>query len=131
LNAEAAVICSRLTHVKKALPFLSISYVIYAVLVLWYIGRLLYRVWLAHAAGQMAAGDAQWIPLATVTAVCIAFIIIFVALAALLSRRRRRQTALVLAAMSCLAFPMGTLLGAVTLFALTRPQIRAEFEPPA
>ncbi len=116
---------------KKILPFLSISYVIYAVLVLWYIGRLLYRVWQAHAGGQMPAAEMQWIPLVTVTAVCLAFIIMFIALAVLLSGRRRRQAALVIAAMSCVAFPMGTLLGALTIFALTRPHVRAEFEPPA
>jgi len=38
---------------RRILPFLSVGYVIYALLIAWLIGRLLFRVYRAQSAGQM------------------------------------------------------------------------------
>lgn len=115
-------------RLKKILSFLPIAYVLYAVIVAWSMMRVLFPIWRAHANGQLASADVQWLRLATFTALCVAFIAIFVWLARLLSKRRRRTRAIILAACSCLAIPLGTILGAVTIFALTRPEVRNEFE---
>jgi hypothetical protein len=37
--------------VKRALPFLSVGYVIYALFIAWFITRLLLRVYAAQSAG--------------------------------------------------------------------------------
>ncbi len=113
---------------KKTLSFLVIAYAVYAVLIAWSLGRLLLPIWRAHSAGQLATAGVQWIPLTTFSLVCVTFIVICAMLASLLSKRRKRTRAVVLAACSCLAVPVGTILGAVTIFALTRPEVRAEFE---
>ena len=39
--------------VRRILPFLSVGYVIYALLIAWFICRLLFRVYRAQSAGQM------------------------------------------------------------------------------
>ena len=118
-------------RVKKILPFLTIAYVLYAVIVAWSMMRVLFPIGRANANGQLASADVQWLRLAIFTALCVTFIAIFIWLARLLSKRRRRTRAMILAACSCLAIPLGTILGALTLYALTRPQIRTEFEPGA
>jgi ABC-type sulfate transport system permease subunit len=41
--------------------------------------------------------------------------------------RRHRGASLSLAALSCLAIPVGTILGPLTIYALTRPAIRSQF----
>jgi len=50
--------------VRRILPLLSVGYVIYALLIAWLIGRLLFRVYRAQSAGQMQLSGIQWMPLA-------------------------------------------------------------------
>ena len=57
----------------------------------------------------------------------ILFALAFVANAVLLLRRRRRKLSLVLGGFACLAFPVGTALGAVSIFLLTRDEIRTQY----
>jgi hypothetical protein len=45
--------------VRRILPFLSIGYVIYALLIAWFICRLLFRVYRAQSAGQMQLSGIQ------------------------------------------------------------------------
>jgi hypothetical protein len=113
--------------VRRILPFLSVGCVIYALLTAWFIGRLLLSVYRAHAAGQMQLSGIQWVPLAMTSFFAFAFIGIFLCLALSLSARRWRRAALVLAGISCIAIPVGTILGGLTIYALTRPEVSSEF----
>jgi hypothetical protein len=116
---------------KKLLSFLSISYLVYALLVAWFVGRTLLQVYRAYSAGPMPASNVSWVPLALFLFISVAFISMFICLAFFLSTRRRRRAAMILAGISCLGIPVGTILGGLTLYALTRPEIAAEFEPAA
>ena len=49
---------------RRILPFLSVGYVIYALLIAWFICRLLFRVYRAQSAGQMQLSGIHWMPLA-------------------------------------------------------------------
>jgi hypothetical protein len=113
--------------VRRSLPFLSVGYVIYALLIAWFIGRLLLRVYQAQSAGEMQLSGIQWVPLAMTSFFAFAFIGIFLCLAFFLSARRWRRGALVLAGISCIAIPVGTILGGLTIYALTRPEVSSEF----
>jgi hypothetical protein len=115
---------------RRILPFLSVGYVIYALLIAWFICRLLFRVYRAQSAGQMhLAGGIRWMPLAMTSFFAFASIGICLCLALFLSARRWRSGALVLACISCISIPIGTILGGLTIYALTRPEVSSEFTP--
>jgi hypothetical protein len=114
-------------HAGRILPFLSVGYVSYAVLIAWFICRLLFRVYRAQSAGQMQLSGIQWMPLAMTSFFAFAFIGICLCLALFLSARRWRRGALVLACISCISIPIGTILGGLTIYALTRPEVGSEF----
>lgn len=59
--------------VRRILPFLSIGYVIYALLIAWFICRLLFRVYRAQSAGQMQLSGIHWMPLAMTSVFCLRF----------------------------------------------------------
>ena len=125
--------------VRRILPFLSVSYVIYALLIAWLIGRLLFRVYRAQSAGQMQLSGIHWMPLVMTSFFAFAFIGIYLCLALFLSARRWRRGALVLAGISCISIPIGmilaglfltiigTVLGGLTIYVLTRPEVSSEF----
>jgi len=112
---------------RRILPFLSVGYVIYALLIAWLIGRLLFRVYRAHSAGQMHLSGIQWMPLAITSFFAFALIGICLCLALFLSARSWRRGALVLAWISCISVPIGTILGGLTIYVLTRPEVSSEF----
>jgi len=112
---------------RRILPFLSVGYVIYALLIAWLICRLLFRVYRAQSAGQMQLSGIHWMPLAMTSFFAFAFIGICLCLALFLSARRWRRGALVLACISCISIPFGTILGGLTIYALTRPEVSSEF----
>jgi hypothetical protein len=113
--------------VRRILPFLSVGYVIYALLIAWFICRLLFRVYRAQSAGQMQLSGIHWMPLVMTSVFAFVLIGICVCLALFLSARRWRRGALVLACISCVSIPIGTILGGLTIYALTRPQVSSEF----
>jgi hypothetical protein len=112
---------------RRILAFLSVSYIIYALLIAWFICRLLFRIYRAQSAGQMQLSGIQWMPLAVTSFFALALIGICVCLALFLSARRWRRGALVLACISCVSIPIGTILGGLTIYALTRPEVSSEF----
>ena len=112
---------------RRILPFLSVGYVIYALLIAWLICRLLFRVYRAQSAGQMQLSGIHWMPLAMTSFFAFALIGICLCLALFLSVRRWRRGALVLACISCISIPIGTILGGLTIYALTRPEVSSEF----
>jgi hypothetical protein len=112
---------------RRILAFLSVGYIIYALLIAWFICRLLFRIYRAQSAGQMQLSGIQWMPLAVTSFFALALIGICVCLALLVSARRWRRGALVLACISCISVPIGTILGGLTIYALTRPEVSSEF----
>jgi MFS family permease len=114
---------------KKLLPFLSIGYVIYALLVAWFVCQTLLQVYRAYSTEAMQVSSIQWVPVAVLVIIATAFICMFLCLAYFLSTRRQRRGAMIIAGISCLGIPVGTILGALTLYALTRPEISSEFTP--
>jgi len=112
---------------RRILPFLSVGYVIYALLIAWLICRLLFRVYRAQSAGHMQLSGIHWMPLAMTSFLAFALIGICLCLALFLSVRRWRRGALVLACISCISVPIGTILGGLTIYALTRPEVSSEF----
>jgi hypothetical protein len=112
---------------RRIFLFLSIGYVIYALLIAWFICRLLFRVYRAQSAGQMQLSGIHWMPLAISSFFAFAFIGISLCLALFLSARRWRRGALVLAGISCISIPIGTILGGLTIYFLTRPEVSSEF----
>ena len=113
--------------VRRILPFLSVGYVIYALLIAWFICRLLIRVYRAQSAGQLQLSGIQWMPLAMTSFFAFAFIGICLCLTLCLSARRWRRGALVLACVSCISIPIGTILGGLTIYALTRREVSSDF----
>jgi hypothetical protein len=112
---------------RRILPFLSVGYVIYALLIAWFICRLLFRVYRAQSAGQMQLSGIHWMPLAMTSFFAFALIGICLCLALFLSARRWLRGALVLAGISCISVPIGTILGGLTIYALTRREVSSEF----
>lgn len=112
---------------KKFLPYLSIAYLIYALVVAFFVGRLLLQFYQVYSSQAVPLSSTQWLPLATFVVISTAFISMFFALAYFLSTRRRRKAVLIIAGITCLGIPVGTILGGLTIYALTRPEISSEF----
>ena len=113
--------------VRRILSFLSVGYIIYALLIAWFICRLLFRVYRAQSAGQLQLSGIQWMPLVMTSFFAFAFIGICLCLTLCLSARRWRRGALVLACISCISIPIGTILGGLTIYALTRREVSSDF----
>src|SRR5262245_41917239 len=113
--------------VRRILPFLSVGYVIYALLIAWLICRLLFRVYRAQSAGQMQLSGIHWMPLAMTSFFAFAFIGICVCLSLFLSARLWGRGSLALSCISCISIPIGTILGGLTIYALTRQEVSSEF----
>lgn len=115
---------------KRLIPFLSIGYCVYALTVLWFIARLLLRVREVYTSGlDVQESPGSLVPVISITVIAVLLIVVFLAVAYLLIRRRHRRLALIFAGISCLGIPLGTVLGALTVYALTRPEVRSEFTP--
>jgi hypothetical protein len=117
--------------VKKLVPFLALAYAINGLLVAWFTTRLLLRVYDAQTSSGSPATSTQLFPVVVFAVVATLFVAVFAALAILLARRRARRTALFMAGISCLGIPVGTILGGLTIYALTRPENVSEFTPTA
>jgi hypothetical protein len=117
--------------VRKLIIFLSVGYTVYALLIGFFVASLLLRVHEAQVASGEDFSGLQLVPLITLSAITAIFIILFASLAVLLARRRARRTSLVIADISCLGIPIGTILGGLTIYALTRPDVVSEFTPTA
>jgi hypothetical protein len=113
---------------KSLVRFLAVGYVAYGAATLGFAGELLWRVY-RSARSEAPVSLLQWVPAATFAFIAIALGGLCVWLGYLLFRPYHRRRLLVLAAISCLAIPVGTILGALTIYAITRPEISREFHP--
>ena len=112
---------------KKLVPWLALAYLIYAVFVSFALGRVFLHFY--HAAGPGPWTAKEWAPLAVLLSASGGRIILLLCVAYFLATRSHRLAALVMAGISALAVPIGTILGGLTLYALTRSEIRSEFAP--
>ena len=112
---------------EHILPFLSVGYVISALLIAWFICRLLFRVYRAQSAGQMQLSGILWMPLALTSFFAFALIGVCLCLALFLSARRWRRGAFVLAGISCVFYSYRHDFRGLTIYALTRPEVSSEF----
>jgi hypothetical protein len=113
--------------VKKLITFLSVGDAVYALLIGLVVSSVLRRVHDAQVASGEAANGLQLLPLTILSVITPIFIILFASLAVLLVRHRARGTSLIIAGISC----FGTILGGLTIYALTRPDVVSEFTPAA
>ena len=99
-------------------------------LLVW-ITRFYIRV--SHVLATTAPPDtgSPIIPLVTIGVIAAFSILVSLSVAYLLARRTARRAVLLLAAVSCIGVPIGTLLGAITIYALTRKEVIPQFNPQA
>jgi hypothetical protein len=57
--------------------------------------------------------------------------VLMIAAGRCIAKRRRHTFCVIVAGLSCLLMPFGTVLGVFTLIVLMKPQVKALFEPPA
>jgi MFS family permease len=117
--------------VKRLIAFLAVGYALYALVIGWVVTSLLLRVRDEQALTGETITGVQLVPLITLSVITAVFIILFASLAVLLARRRARRASLVIAGISCVGIPLGTILGGLTIYALTRPDVISEFTPTA
>jgi hypothetical protein len=77
--------------------------------------------------GDLARLSFLPLPLIVLAIAVPIFLLSSICLSYFLFTRRHRAASLGLAALSCLAIPVGTILGLLTIYALTRPAIRSQF----
>jgi ABC-type Fe3+ transport system permease subunit len=115
--------------VKTVLAILSGLYLIGAVLVglVWFsiFSRLRDAFHADPARAEVAFSS--WIPFISFSVIAAVFAIMCCVLAYLLVTRRRRKAALIMAGISCLGIPYGTVVGIATLIIISWPEVRAQF----
>jgi hypothetical protein len=117
--------------VKKVISFLAAGYIVFALLLVWVMVRVVGAMREDLWAGYMHQDPPRptLVPPEMLLAFLIAatLLVVSLVLSYFLLRRRHRKAALVMASGSCLGVPFGTILGVITLFALTRPAVRSTF----
>ena len=114
---------------KRLIPILCVGYIIYAGFVFFWLGEIFLHYYRAYSADVPAFTGKQRAPLTVLLSASVLRIGTLLCVAYLLFRRIHRFGALVLAAISCVSIPVGTILGGLTIYALMRPEVRAEFAP--
>jgi len=114
---------------KKLIPFLCLGYIIFAFFVSFWLGQIFLHYYHTYSAGVTHFTPKEWAPLAVLLSASFLRLGALLCLAYFLFRRSHRVAALVLAAISCVSIPVGTILGGVTIYTLTRPEVREEFAP--
>ena len=113
---------------KIAFRLLPYSYLLLAMLVLVSLVLVLLRmISLFEEAAHQAPNSREVATL--IVFLCIAFFLstVYILNAIFLLRRVKRKSSIVLSLISCIGFPFGTILGTVSLFVLTRREIKNEY----
>jgi hypothetical protein len=113
--------------VKKLIPILAVGYLVYALFVALSLGQTFLHLYHTYLAGVSPWTGREWAPLAVLTSASGIRLVLLLCVAYFLFSRSHRIAALVIAGICCIAIPIGTVLGGVTIYALTRPEIRSEF----
>ena len=113
---------------KRFLPFLGWGYVSYAAVILLLVSRIIFRVFsIPSAETADSAPSLSMVPLVSLVIVAVAAVAFLSLLGYFLLTRRHRTACIVMAAISCIGVPFGTLLGVLALIALTRPEVRDDY----
>jgi hypothetical protein len=115
--------------VKKFVRILSGAYAVYTLLMLFFVVRN-FVAFVSRAYSEGYDGRAPFV-VSVITFVVIGLLCVSISavLSYLLAIKRHRKAALIMAGVTCIGIPIGTVLGGLTIYALTRPEIRSEFMP--
>ncbi len=114
---------------KKFVGVLSGAYAFYTLLMLLFVVRN-FVVFVCRTHSDGYHGRAPFVvSIITFAIIGILCVSASAALSYLLAVARHRKAALIIAGITCIGFPIGTILGGLTIYALTRPEIRSEFTP--
>ncbi len=116
-------------RMKKALSALSVSYLVYALLTSCFVVFFILRAYgvMSSAAAEQPLPIAAWLFFGAVSFLTAMLIAMLFLLGYFLAVRRYWKAALVMAAFSVLSMPIGTILGILSIYVLTRPQVASEF----
>ena len=114
---------------RRLLTVAAAGYALYGVAVIVFILMMMNTVvrnwsWITNDASFSIS---SLVPAITFLIIAVALVVMLFVLSYLLMKRRKRKTSLVLAAISCVGIPIGTILGAFTIFALTRKGVKQEY----
>jgi hypothetical protein len=115
--------------VIKFVRILSVAYAIYTLLMLVFVTRN-FVAFVTTAYSGDYQGHAPF-PVSVITFLIVGALGVSTtaALSYFLAVFRHRKAALIIAGVTCIGFPIGTVLGGLTIFALTRPDVRSHFSP--
>lgn len=119
---------TRISFVKLAFRLLPYIYLILAALVLMSIVSILIGM---NAAIQESApqtpNSRQVAPLIILLLIALGLGTIYAVNAVFLLRKVHRKASLILSIISCIGFPLGTIIGVLSLIVLTRKEIKNEY----
>ena len=81
----------------------------------------------AQSDATLSGGAINWVPLIALAVIAVLCATLSALLAYFLAVQRRRRAALLIAGLTCVGFPVGTVLGGLTIYALARPEVRSQF----
>jgi hypothetical protein len=115
-------------HVNKLLRMLAAAYAVYTLVIL-VVAVSNFFVFFAAARANAVQGTSPsaWVPLVTFAVIATICVTLAGLLSYFLAVRRRRKVALAIAALTCIGFPIGTILGGITIYALMRPDVQSDF----
>jgi hypothetical protein len=116
--------------VKIAFRLLPYAYLILAVLVcLSLVSVLIGMNALFQESGQLTPNQRQIIQLIFLLLIALGLGTVYAFNAVFLFRKVNRKASLILSVISCLGFPLGTIVGILSLIILTRREIKDEYSP--
>jgi uncharacterized integral membrane protein len=117
--------------VIKFLRILSGAYAVYTLLMLLFVIRnFVTFVSSAYSGGYHGSAP---LPVSIITFAVIGMVSVGITafLSYLLAASRHRKAALIIAGVTCIGIPIGTVLGVLTIYALTRPEVASQFHQPS
>jgi len=114
---------------NKLLTIARIGYIIFGLLALLLLSIPLLEMFNALSANSESAADvfSQYIPVINYIILTIIYSSLIFLLSYFMLKRKRRKVCLIIAGISCMAIPIGTILGIITIYSLTRETIKAQF----
>ena len=119
---------TRISFLKLAFRLLPYIYLILAALVLMSIASILIGMNAAiQESAQQTPNPRQIVPLIILLLIALGLGTIYAVNAVFLLRKVHRKASLILSIISCIGFPLGTIIGVLTLIVLTRKEIKDEY----
>lgn len=114
---------------EKAPSIIGLGYVIYGILVIVFIAvRLVTGLHLVTENAELnSIAFSDYIPLILFGIIMVVSVFLIFLLSFFLFKKIKRTICLVLSAIFLIGFPLGTILGAASIFVLTRPNVKEQF----